>query len=60
MFGAFTSPQLNVATQVPIRSIEARAGIAFGELASVDPLADGEEAVVLGPLQSLEQIRFVR
>ena len=27
MFGAFTSPQLSVATQVPIRAIEARSGL---------------------------------
>lgn len=64
VFGAFTSPQLNVATQVPIRSIETRSGISFGKLASVDPLASDEEGVGDGglraPLQSLEQIRFVR
>ena len=33
VFGAFTSPQLGIATQVPIRSIEERAGIRFGRLA---------------------------
>jgi endonuclease G len=63
VFGAFTSPQLNVATQVSIRSIEARSGLSFGNLASVDPLAGSDEG--LGddgprpPLQALEQIRFV-
>lgn len=63
VFGAFTSPQLCIATQVPIRSIEARSGIGFGELAAVDPLA-GEEESLTGvapmPLLALEQIRFVR
>ena len=43
VFGAFTSPQLKIATQVSIRSIEARSGISFGRLASVDPLAGSEE-----------------
>jgi endonuclease G len=64
VFGAFTSPQLGIATQVPIRSIEARSGINFGNLASVDPLAGDEEGVADGgiraPLLALEQIRFVR
>jgi endonuclease G len=64
VFGAFTSPQLKVATQVSIRSIEARSGISFGKLASVDPLAGTEEAIAndgpRAPLQSLEQIVFVR
>jgi endonuclease G, mitochondrial len=62
VFGAFTSPQLGVATQVPIRSIEARGGISFGNLAAIDPLA-GEEESLTGvapmPLLALEQIRFV-
>jgi endonuclease G len=63
VFGAFTSPQLSVATQVSIRSIEARSGLSFGNLASVDPLAGSAEG--LGddgprpPLQMLEEIRFV-
>ena len=64
VFGAFRSPQLNVATQVPIRSIETRSGISFAKLASVDPLAGGDEGLEQGgtrrPLQSLEQIRFLR
>ena len=63
VFGAFTSPQLHVATQVTIRSIEKRSGINFGRLASLDPLARSEEAVsgdgMRRPLQALEQIRFV-
>jgi endonuclease G len=64
VFGAFTSPQLKVATQVSIRSIETRSGINFGKLASVDPLAGSDEGLgddepkVL--LEALEQIRFVR
>ena len=62
VFGPFVSPQLKVATQVSIRSIEARSGISFGTLASVDPLAGGEEGVGEGlavTLETLEQIRFV-
>ena len=63
VFGAFTSPQLGIATQVPIRSIEARSGISFGKLAAVDPLAGEEESLTgVAPRQLLflEQIRFVR
>lgn len=64
VFGAFQSPQLNVATQVPIASIERRAGLRFGDLAAVDPLAGEDEAVGGGgmmlPLQALEEIRYVR
>jgi endonuclease G, mitochondrial len=64
VFGAFTSPQLSIATQVSIRSIEARSGISFGKLASVDPLAGGDEGLGDGEpgmlLEALEQIRFVR
>jgi endonuclease G len=62
VFGAFTSPQLKVATQVSIRSIEARSGISFGKLASVDPLAGRDEGLGDGGkvvLAALEQIRFV-
>jgi endonuclease G, mitochondrial len=64
VFGVFTSPQLGTATQVPIRLIEAKNGIHFGKLASVDPLAGDEEGVSDAgprtPLLALEQIRFVR
>jgi endonuclease G, mitochondrial len=64
VFGAFTSPQLKVATQVSIRSIETRSGIGFGKLVSVDPLAGSEEGLgddgPRAPLQSLEEIVFVR
>jgi endonuclease G len=63
VFGAFTSPQLQVATQVSIRSIEARSGISFGSLASADPLAGSNEGLgddqPRAALQALEQIRFV-
>ena len=63
VFGPLTSSHLNVAVQVPIRSIEARSGLRFGRLAVVDPLAEAEEAIgeaARVPLVSLEQIRFVR
>jgi endonuclease G len=64
VFGAFTSRQLNVATQVPIGSIEARSGISFGQLAGLDPLADRDEAIFAKQpewpaLEALEQIQFV-
>jgi endonuclease G len=61
VFGAFTSPQLNITTQVPIRSIELRSGIDFGGLVAVDPLSS-EEAPDDGQgarLERFEQIRFV-
>jgi endonuclease G len=60
VFGAFTSPQLQVAAQVPIAAIEARAGVSFGQLASLDPLASEEAAFGEGGvlLQALEQIKF--
>lgn len=62
VFGAFQSTHLQIATQVPISAIEARSGISFGNLASVDPLAGVNEAAGGGgaaqPLYSLEQIRF--
>jgi endonuclease G len=45
--------------QTPIRTIESRAGISFGPLASLDPLdADHEAAMV--PLGDFSQIRFRR
>ena len=62
VFGQFSSPQLGVATQVSIRSIEARSGISFGDLAEADPLNAGEESLAPGgvprPLESQEHIRF--
>ncbi len=60
--GPFTSPQLGVAAQVSIHSIEQKSGISFGTLIAVDPLSDGNEsvgAVVSAPLLALEQIRFL-
>lgn len=62
VFGAFTSPQLGITTQVPIKSIEAKSGILFGPLAALDPLTGGEEAVEGAQplLESLDQIRFLR
>jgi hypothetical protein len=60
VFSGFTSPQLNVTTQVPIRSIEMRTGIDFGALAAADPLSN-QEATGAGErtrLERLEQIRF--
>ena len=62
VFGAFTSPQLAMATQVSIRSIASRSGIDFGRLAAVDPFACEDESFSTGgpgPLLALEQIRFV-
>jgi len=62
VFGAFTSPQLGIATQVPIRSIERKSGIRLGALANVDPLTDGDEGIDDGAmpaaLEALSQIRF--
>jgi len=58
VFGQFTSSHLNHATQVAIANIEARAGISFGGLADVDPLAQEGPELVSGPLTRLEQIRF--
>jgi endonuclease G, mitochondrial len=62
VFGAFTSPQLGTAAQVPIRSIDARSGISFGKLLALDPLVTEEESISGGwpALLTLEQIRFVR
>ena len=63
VYGQFFSRHLNGATQVPIRRIEARSGLDFGKLASVDPRANDEEGVDREsqtlPLLSFQQIRFV-
>jgi endonuclease G, mitochondrial len=63
VFGAFTSSQLNVATQVPIHTIETRSGLSFGSLSQIDPLAGDDEGVGGGgpraPLLSLSQISFL-
>jgi endonuclease G len=65
VFGQFTSPQLGVATQVAIRSIEEKSGLSFNGLADIDPLALADESVGAGqdealPLAAMEQIRFTR
>lgn len=63
VFGQFTSPQLGIATQVPIRRIAEESGISFGPLAAADPLDGDREAVAAGaapsPLRALEEIRFI-
>lgn len=62
VFGAYTSPQLGTAAQVPITAIAARSGIDFAGLALVDPLSSANEARDGGgataSLASVEQIRF--
>ena len=59
VFGDFVSPQLNISTQVPISTIEARAGISFDGLADVDPLSSEGVGQPTGPLLFPEQIRFI-
>ncbi len=60
VFGEFQSPQLAIATQVSLRSIEADAGVSFGDLAEHDPKSGVTEAAeIVGPLLTIEQIRFV-
>lgn len=63
VFGPFQSPQLGIATQVPIASIERKSGLSFGNLSDLDPLNAEDEAVNeesrAAPLQTLEQIRFI-
>ena len=59
VFGDFVSPQLNISTQVPISSIESRAGLSFNGLADLDPLANEGLGEVTRPLLFPEQIRFI-
>lgn len=63
VFGPFQSPQLGIATQVPIASIERKSGLSFDNLSDLDPLNAEDEAVDgesrTAPLQTLEQIRFM-
>ena len=62
VFGAYNSPQLGIATQIPIESIERRSGLRFGPLTKFDPLINDEESagqVEPDPLLSFEQIRFL-
>jgi hypothetical protein len=63
VFGQCTSPQLGITTQVPIRTIAERAGLDFGALAEIDPLASDEESVDGGaaagvPLAAFEKLRL--
>lgn len=59
VYGDFVSPQLNLSTQVPIATIEARAGLSFGGLAASDPLSREEIGGPPKPLLFPEQIRFL-
>ena len=59
VFGNFVSPHLNISTQVPISTIESRAGLSFGGLADVDPLANESIGEPRRPLLRPEQIRFI-
>jgi endonuclease G len=59
VFGDFVSPQLNISTQVAISTIESRAGISFGGLAALDPLANEGLADETRPLLFPGQIRFI-
>jgi endonuclease G, mitochondrial len=59
VFGDFVSPQFNISTQVPISTIEARAGISFDGLADVDPLSSEGVGQPREPLLFPEQIRFI-
>ncbi len=60
VFGDFTSSRLGVAAQVPIHEIEMDAGIDFGPLAALDPLANQESigGAMNRALTTREQIRF--
>jgi endonuclease G len=62
VFGQFVSPQLGIATQVPLRRIADRSGIWFGDLPDHDPMATATEsrgaAGEPAPLMQLEQVRF--
>lgn len=59
VFGDFVSSHVNRSSQVTIASIESRAGLSFGRLADIDPLAKADEAIdVAMPLERLEEIRF--
>jgi endonuclease G len=45
-------------TQTSIAAIERETGLSFGELASLDPLHEGQESLA-GPLTDFDQIKFV-
>jgi endonuclease G len=59
VFRNYKSPQLNLSTQVPISTIESRAGISFDGLAECDPLSKEAVGESTGPLLFPEQIRFI-
>lgn len=59
IFGDFVSPQLNLSTQVPIATIETRAGLSFGGLAAADPLSREGIGGPPKPLLFPEEIRFL-
>ncbi|ANL87881.1 DNA/RNA non-specific endonuclease [Rhizobium phaseoli] len=59
-FGAFRSPQMGTAVQVPIHRIQMRSGLDFGALVDADPLTE-EESIpnsTYPPLLALQQVRF--
>jgi hypothetical protein len=49
----------DLSTQVPISTIESRAGISFDGLAECDPLSEEAVGEPTGPLLFPEQIRFI-
>ncbi|WP_242122129.1 DNA/RNA non-specific endonuclease [Sphingomonas lacusdianchii] len=63
VFGQFVSPQLGIATQVPIAAITRRSGLSFEPLATHDPLSPEQEltegAAVGRRLMATNQIRFI-
>lgn len=59
VFGNFVSPQLNLSTQIPIATIESKAGLSFGDLATFDPLNQEGPDQPRTPLLSPTQIRFI-
>lgn len=59
VFGDFVSPQLNMSTQVAISTIEAKAGVSFGDLADFDPMSQEGAEAPRSPLLYPEQIRFI-
>jgi len=56
VFGQYTTPE-HVTTQVPIRTIESRAGLSFQGLSAVDPLDRAPEAPAR-PLRYFHEIRL--
>ena len=58
IYGQFVSSHQNIATQVPIRSIEMRSGINFHGLAARDPYVVEEAIGASRPLLSLDDIQI--